>query len=308
MLGLLLDKLYELHDTGMHPERSERLRVIREGVEGLKLGNTKLLPPVRADESTVALVHDPGYIDWVRIQVQNDARRLDPDTAVCRFSYEVALNAIGGSLAGIDAIINGTLSRAFFGVRPPGHHAERAQALGFCLFNNIAIAARHLLTVQRLSKVAIFDFDVHHGNGTMHTFYDDPSVFYSSVHQYPWYPGTGRADETGEGKGAGTTLNFPLPAGAGDDEYEEAVGRFGDAMERYRPEFLLVSAGFDGHWSDPLAGHQVTEGGYARVVRVLVEIARTHCSGRLAFFLEGGYNLNALKACCAETVRILAES
>jgi len=306
MLGILQDRLYEGHDTGTHPERSERLVAIREGLELLSLDNVRTLSPVRADESSVALVHDPDYIEWVRDQVDGGAERLDLDTSVCRSSYEVALHAVGGSLAGIDAIMRKELSQAFFAIRPPGHHAERAESKGFCLFNNVAIAASHLTANHRLTKVAIFDFDVHHGNGTMHTFYQDPSVFYSSIHQWPWYPGTGKADEKGEGHGLGTTLNFPYPAGAGDDEYEEATRRFSDAMDKYKPEFLLVSAGFDGHWSDPLAGHQVTEKGYVTIVRLLCQIASTHCNDRIAFFLEGGYNLVALKNCVSASIKELS--
>jgi len=307
MFGLLLDKLYEEHYTGAHPERSERLEAIRQGVA--ELDDLELVPlsPHEADIDTIALVHDRDYVSWVREQIEAGAQRLDADTAVCSRSFDIALHAVGGALAGIDAIVEGELKQAFFGVRPPGHHAEEAESMGFCLFNNVAIAARHLQETHRLSRVAIFDFDVHHGNGTMHSFYTDPAVFYGSVHQWPWYPGTGSKEETGRGDGLGTTLNLPHPSGAGDDEYEEAVGQFGEAMEKFKPEFLLVSAGFDAHWSDPLAGHQVTERGYVTMTRMLNEIARAHCSGRLAMFLEGGYNLSALRKCVAACIRTLAE-
>jgi acetoin utilization deacetylase AcuC-like enzyme len=308
MFGLLLDKLYEEHDTGTHPERSERLKAVALGVEDLRGLELVRLAPVRGDVETLALAHDKGYIEWVGQQIEAGATRLDADTKVCARSYDVALQAVGGSLGGIEEIMAGRLKRAFFAIRPPGHHAERDQAMGFCLFNNVAVAARHLVVNHKLDRVAVFDFDVHHGNGTMHIFYDDPSVFYSSVHQWPWYPGTGRKEETGVGRGLGTTLNFPYPSGAGNEEYETATRRFAEAMDKYKPQFLLVSAGYDAHWSDPLAGHQVTEEGYVAMSQILAGIAHTHCSDRLAVFLEGGYNLAALRNCSAATIKTLSET
>jgi len=307
MFAILLDPVYEKHETGSHPERPARLQAIRDGLAtfpGLK--TTPLLPQI-ADIATIARVHDEAYIRSTQQRIADGAQRLDMDTAVCSASFDVALKAVGGSIAGVDQIMAGTLKQAFFAIRPPGHHAERGQAMGFCLFNNVAIAAAHLVHKHKLDRVAIFDFDVHHGNGTMHSFYEDPAVFYSSIHQWPLYPGTGREDETGAGRGLGTTLNFPRPAGSGDDEYEEAVRLFSKAMDKYKPQFLLVSAGFDGHWSDPLAGHQVTERGYVRVANLLADIAATYANGRMAMFLEGGYDLAALKNCVAAVVKTLAE-
>lgn len=307
MFGLLLDALYQEHDTGAHPERSQRLESIRAGIDQLHGLDVVSLRASPTDSETIALVHDPDYIEWVRTQIESGTGRLDPDTAVCSRSYEVALNAVGGSLAGVDAIMAGQLSQAFFGVRPPGHHAERDKAMGFCLFNNVAIAARHLIVNHGLDRVAIFDWDVHHGNGTMHSFYEDPAVYYGSVHQWPWFPGTGHREETGLGAGLGTTLNVPLPSGAGDDEYEEATKRFSDAMEVFKPQFVLVSAGFDAHWSDPLAGHQVTERGYVTMADMLADVAKDHCDSRMALFLEGGYNLTALSDCVAAVIKYLVD-
>jgi acetoin utilization deacetylase AcuC-like enzyme len=305
MFGILLDDIYKKHDTGAHPERAERLAAIEEGLKQFPDLEYQRLAPVRAEVGAIALVHDADYVQGVQERVEAGAHSLDPDTQVSADSFEVALHAVGGSLAGIDAIVAGKLRQAFFAVRPPGHHAERSKAMGFCLFNNVAIAAAHLVKTHGLSRVAVFDFDVHHGNGTMHSFYEDPSVFYASVHQWPLYPGTGHPQETGRGKGLGTTLNMPYPAGAGDAEYVEAARRFGDAMEKFKPEFLLVSAGFDGHWADPLAGHEVTENGYVAVARELAALADAHCDGRLALFLEGGYNLAALKNCTSGVIRTL---
>jgi acetoin utilization deacetylase AcuC-like enzyme len=308
MFGILQDRIYEEHDTGAHPERPQRLGAVREGIDKGLAGTTyESLVPVAATTADLELVHDADYVAWVRAQVESGSPRLDGDTAICPRSYDVSRHAVGGALAGVDALMEGRLRYAFFAIRPPGHHAEPDRAMGFCLFNNVAIAARHLLQRTGLSRVAIFDFDVHHGNGTQKAFYSDPAVFYSSIHQWPFYPGTGLAEETGVGKGRGTTLNLPFPSGAGDDEYEEATLRFADTMDRYRPEMLLISAGYDAHWSDPLAGHQVTEAGYANMVKTLTEIARAHTGGRMAFFLEGGYNLATLRSCVATTLQTLVE-
>lgn len=309
MFGILQDPIYEKHETGAHPERPERLGAVRQGLaDGLGSTTCESLVPVPATVADLELVHTPDYVAWVQSQVEAGAPRLDADTAICPRSYDVSLHAVGGSMAGVDALVEGRLRHAFFAIRPPGHHAEPDRARGFCLFNNIAIAARHLIRRTGLSRVAIFDFDVHHGNGTQAAFYADPFIFYSSIHQWPFYPGTGRADETGTGDGLGTTLNLPFPTGAGDDEYEEATQRFADAMDSYRPEMLLVSAGYDAHWSDPLAGHQVTEKGYGNIVSTLVDVARAHTNGRTAFFLEGGYNLATLRSCVATTMRALVEA
>jgi acetoin utilization deacetylase AcuC-like enzyme len=295
MLGILNDKIYKGHQNPGHPESVKRIDAINAAIQGSDaLKDAVRLGPVEADLEPIHRVHTPEYVEQIRTKIERGVQYLDPDTQVGRDSFRVALNAVGGSLAGLDRIAAGELERAFFAVRPPGHHAESDRAMGFCLFNNVAVAARHLQAVHQVGKVAIYDFDVHHGNGTMHSFWDDPSVFYGSIHQWPHFPGTGTEDDIGGGKGKGTTLSIPHPWGAGDAEYVEATERFGDAMESFKPDAILISAGFDAHYQDPLAGHSVTEDGFARMGALLRELAQHHCKDRLAAFLEGGYNLDAL--------------
>jgi acetoin utilization deacetylase AcuC-like enzyme len=198
---------------------------------------------------------------------------------------------------------------AFCAVRPPGHHAESGHAMGFCLFNNVAIAARYFQKRYGLERIAIVDWDVHHGNGTQHVFYDDPTVFFFSTHQYPWYPGTGGADERGEGKGEGYTLNVPLSAGMGDKEYLDVFNRtLRLALKAYRPDAIIISAGFDAHRDDPLAGMNLTAEGYKALTRVVKEIAAEHAQGRVLSCLEGGYNLAALAASVEGHLRVLQEA
>jgi acetoin utilization deacetylase AcuC-like enzyme len=220
---------------------------------------------------------------------------LDPDTIVCRDSYDVALQAVAGTLAAADAVVSGQPSQVFCAVRPPGHHAESHRAMGFCLFNNVAILARYLQKRHGLDNILIIDWDVHHGNGTQHIFEEDPSVLYISTHQYPFYPGTGAPSETGSGRGQGYTMNIPLPAGTGDETYiavfeEHILPR----ALAYRPDCVILSAGFDAHYADPLAQMQVTEAGYRRMTQVVKEIAAASSQQRLISVLEGGYNLDAL--------------
>jgi acetoin utilization deacetylase AcuC-like enzyme len=220
---------------------------------------------------------------------------LDPDTIVCSDSYTVALKAIAGTLAAADAVMQGQVSQVFCAVRPPGHHATPQRPMGFCLFNNVAILARYLQRQHGLDNILIIDWDVHHGNGTQAIFDDDPSVLYFSVHQYPFYPGTGATTETGHGRGQGFTMNVPLPAGSGDDTYIAVFER--QLLPRalaYRPDCVLISAGFDAHYADPLAHMQVTEEGYRRLTQIVKEIATTCSQQRLISVLEGGYNLEAL--------------
>jgi acetoin utilization deacetylase AcuC-like enzyme len=224
-------------------------------------------------------------------------------------SLAAAYLAAGGALAAADAIVAGSVEHAFCAVRPPGHHAEHDRAMGFCLFNNVAIAARYLQRRYAMARVLIVDWDVHHGNGTQHTFEDDPTVLFFSTHQYPFYPGTGRATETGQGRGAGATINVPMNAGEGDDTYREVFQKvLLPAADVFQPDFVIVSAGFDAHKDDPLASMGLTDEGYADLTRMVVSIARRHSRGRLLSCLEGGYNLQALAASVERHLLALLDS
>ncbi len=262
----------------------KRLTVVRPG-------------PPRPDLSDwIAQVHQPGHLSRLEgLRPETGIARIDADTVMSSESYRVAKLAVEGTLAAADGILSGRLTNAFCAVRPPGHHAESNRAMGFCLFNNVAIAARYLQRRYHLSRVMIIDWDVHHGNGTQHIFEDDPTVFYFSLHQFPLYPGTGRADEHGRGAGEGYTLNCPLPPGQGDDEYISVFEKsLRPAVEAFRPDFILISAGFDAHRDDPLANMRVTEEGFGEMTRMVKDWARVHCQGRVLSCLEGGYHLEAL--------------
>lgn len=296
-VGLVYHPDYLKHHTGQrHPEHAGRLESIMQTLEANE--DIQQLVPLEIThdaEAWVAQVHQGEHIRAVEATSQLDRAALDPDTVVSRDSYAVALKAVAGTLAAADAVMAGQVSQAFCAVRPPGHHAESDRPMGFCLFNNVAILARYLQQQHGLDNILIIDWDVHHGNGTQHIFEADPSVLYVSTHQYPFYPGTGAATETGDGRGTGFTLNIPLPQGSGDDVYIEVFEQqlLPQALT-YRPDCVLISAGFDAHYADPLAHMQVTEAGYRRMTQVVKEIAATCSNQRLIAVLEGGYNLEAL--------------
>jgi acetoin utilization deacetylase AcuC-like enzyme len=296
--GLIYHPDYLKHDTGPgHPERPARLEAIMEHLDRTPLfPQVSLVEPRPASIEAVARNHSPEYINHVREVCERGPALLDAgDTAVGADSYTVALLAAGGVLTAVDAVQAGQLDNAFCAVRPPGHHAERAQAMGFCLFNNVAIAARHIQQEHQLARVLIVDWDVHHGNGTQHAFEDDPEVFYFSIHQFPHYPGTGARWERGRGPGEGTTLNAPMPAGSRDEDYR-AVFREQLLPEglRFRPDFVIISAGFDAHQEDPLSAIHLTDEAYGWMTSTVMEIAATCCDGRLVSVLEGGYHLPSL--------------
>ena len=253
------------------------------------------MPARPASMEELEMIHAPEYISYVKGKVEKGGGWLDPDTVVSPKSYEAASYAVGGGLAAVEAVVKGEVDNAFALVRPPGHHAIHDRAMGFCIFNNVAIAAKFALGRFNLKRILIADFDVHHGNGTQDAFYADPAVLYFSTHQYPFYPGTGWLNETGTGKAEGTTVNFPMVAGWGDEEYLRAFNEvLVPVARRFQPQLILVSAGFDAHWADHLAMMRASITGIARITKVLKELAAELCQGRLVFTLEGGYNLRVV--------------
>jgi acetoin utilization deacetylase AcuC-like enzyme len=293
--ALLLDDIFMNHRTQYgHPECPERLAAIRQALDSLK--DLVVLRSRKAELDEIALCHDPRYIEDVLKLIESGETELaGGDVSVSRESGEVALHAAGGVIETVDAVLIGHVDNAFCPVRPPGHHARPAAAMGFCIFNNIAIAARHAQRQHGVERVAIVDWDVHHGNGTEEIFYSDGSVLFFSTHQWPWYPGTGHASETGEGKGLGLTINCPLPAGSGR---KEILGAFSErlfpALENYRPQLLLISAGFDSRDGDPLGQFRLTDEDFADLTRMLLDFAAGSCGGKVVSVLEGGYNLAGL--------------
>lgn len=299
-VGLVLDSVFEEHDTGPgHPECAARLREVRRGIAeaGLDQRCTRVQPEA-ADDEQLAAVHDKDYIVRVTEACARGEHHVDSmDVAVCPESARVARLAAGSVIALCRGVADGTFDRGFAAVRPPGHHAEHALAMGFCLFNNVAVAARAITRELGLSRVLILDWDVHHGNGSQHLFEDVADVFYYSSHQHPLYPGTGLRSETGRGAGKGTTLNVPLPAGAGDDAFLAGLrDELVPAMARFDPDFVLLSAGFDAHRDDPLGGLTVSTEAFAEATEIVLGIADRHASGRIVSVLEGGYDLGALSA------------
>ena len=298
--GFIYHPSYLNHDMGAgHPESPQRLKAILTRLESTGLLDRLIqIEPVPASDDWLLQVHAASYIEGLKAHAPARGRvSLDPDTAMSPGTLNAAYLAAGGALVGVDAVMAGRVDHAFCAVRPPGHHAEYDRAMGFCFFNNVAIAARYLQRRHGLQRVLIVDWDVHHGNGTQHTFYADPSVLFFSTHQYPHYPGTGKAAERGTGKAEGLTINVPLSAGDGDREYAEIFRRILiPAADSFQPDFVIISAGFDAHRDDPLAGMGLTEQGYAELTGMVGDIAVRHCRGRVLSCLEGGYHLPALAA------------
>ncbi len=311
--GFLYDQRYLLHDTGpYHPEMPERLQMIYKGIEqsGL-LPHLTMIQAQPTEMKWVEVVHDKAYIRRFEEVCLSGHQSFDSqDNQMCRDTYEIAQLAVGGVLETARMLMAGEIDNAFCAVRPPGHHAERDRAMGFCYFNNVAIAARYLQMEQGIERVAIIDFDVHHGNGTQHIFENDPTVFYYSIHQHPsfTFPGTGREFEQGEGEGLGFTKNSLALPGQGDEVYEQFFENdLKPAMEAFRPEFILLSAGFDAHEEDDLADMRVTTEGYSRMMRTVVQLAETYADGRIISVLEGGYCLKRLPELAANHVKLLLD-
>lgn len=298
--GLLLDERFERHLTGPgHPERPERLRAITNALRERGItSDTVAITAGLAPLTSITPNHDEAYLH--RIQNWCDQGRAHADTSdtdLSRESFEVALLAAGGLIQAVDAVMAGTIDNAFCAVRPPGHHAERNVAMGFCLINNVAVAARHLLAVHNLDRVLILDWDVHHGNGTQHSFYEDPEVLYVSLHGHPGilYPGTGYENERGRKSGEGFTLNVPIVPPGGDAVWRRAFDELVlPKIDSYKPQFVLVSAGFDAHKLDPLGPLKLETQSYGWMTQALIDASREHCGGRFVSVLEGGYHLQAL--------------
>ena len=310
MIGVFYHQSFLQHDTGAgHPECPQRLQAILEHLRASDLWpSLQLIEPEPVEPVMLELVHPRAYCRRLEQACRQGPRALDPDTVASPGSWEAALRAVGAVTQGINQVLDGRLSAAFCGVRPPGHHALAERAMGFCLFNNVAIGARYAQRHRQLSRILIVDWDVHHGNGTQAIFADDPSVLYFSTHQSPFYPGTGARDDIGQGRGRGSTINVPLPAGSGDAELIRAFQEeLLPTALAFKPELVLVSAGFDAHRDDPLAGFTVTESGYAKLTQIVLKIVQACCPGRLVSMLEGGYHLQALSRSVEAHLRALHE-
>lgn len=306
--AILTDQSFDAHTWYNHVEQAARLQAIRDAIEAADLrSQVQSLTPSPAPEAALLAVHSPQLLRRLRQTVSYGGGHLDPDTYVTANSWDAAVLAAGCAIGAVEAVLRGQVQNAFALVRPPGHHATPDQAMGFCLLNNIAIAARYALDHLGIQRVAIVDFDVHHGNGTQDIFYSEPRVLFCSTHASPFYPGTGSIDEMGDPTAApGATLNVPLPFGVGDQGYPLVFERvLVPALRRFRPELILVSAGYDAHWSDPLGPMMLSVQGYNRLTRTLIDLADELCAGKIVMVLEGGYNLRALSACVVAALRLL---
>lgn len=302
VMTIIRSDRYADHATGSHPERPERIVALKMALDGAGLFDAnRVVAPEPASVAAIERVHDSRLIELIQQTAESGGGWLDPDTYVSPDSYDVALLAAGGVIQALDAALDDGPAFAF--VRPPGHHAEPNRAMGFCLFNSVAVAVEHIRAERGVERVAILDWDVHHGNGTQAAFWTNPDVLFVSLHQYPFYPGTGAAEETGGGDGEGATLNLPLAAGGDDALYRLAFEeRVLPAIKHFEPELIVVSAGYDAHAEDPLANMRVTTEGFRWMAGEVAQLALDHCDGRLALALEGGYNLQSLGASAVVTI------
>ena len=309
--GLLFDDVFLRHLAGVdHPERPERLTAIWGGLEQAGLIKSLIrIAPRRVNNEELLLVHSQGYIDLVRRELSNlkaPAELSTGDTAVSPGSFETAQFAAGGVLNAVDSVMTRKTRNAFCAVRPPGHHATPSRGMGFCIYNHVAIAARYAQKMHGVRRVLIVDWDYHHGNGTQDTFYEDESILVFDTHHYGAYPGTGSPEETGAGKAKGTKFNLAMPPGAGDAQFLEAFKtRLVPEARRFKPDLILISAGFDGMRNDVLGRFDITPGGFAEMTRVVVDLANELCQGRVVSVLEGGYRLDGLSESVAAHVRTL---
>ena len=309
--GLVYDEFYLRHQTGKgHPESPERLTaIIQQLKQNDLLSQLIMIKPTPADINRITEVHSLQYVEFARESCREKRAYLDSDVPISEDSYDTALLAAGGVLNAVDAVMEGRVKNAFCAVRPPGHHATKDRAMGFCIFNNVAVAAKYLQKRYNLSRILIVDWDVHHGNGTQSFFYDDPNVLYFSVHQSPFYPFSGQSSERGFGAGLNFTINVPLPAGSNDADYRKAFeGKLLPAALSFSPQFVLISAGFDAQKGDTLGSMELTPEGFAELTAIVKRIAERCCKGRLVSVLEGGYNLENLPKAVEAHIKVLMSS
>lgn len=305
---LYADNRFTQHETGNHPEQPARIERLMGLVEQPEIAARVTRRPLRTiTRDELLLIHEPAYLDRLEKFSADGGGKIDPDTIVAKESLGVAKDAAGTALAAVDAVMTGEDRRALCLVRPPGHHALAGRAMGFCLFNNVALAAAYARKKHELDRVLIVDWDVHHGNGTQDIFYRDGNVYFLSLHRFPFYPGTGDSDEIGEGRGLGAIRNVPLRFGISREDYLAAFRRSIDTFtERVKPQLLLISAGFDAHRSDPIGSLGLESEDFAALTEHLLQVAQTHCEGRIVSLLEGGYNLDALKESVKHHIDVLA--
>jgi len=304
--GYVYDPVYLEHDTGAHPENARRLEAIISDLDRTGIRQQLRAIPARpATLEEITSVHQVEYVSRLEAYCRQGGGWWDADTVMSNGSYKATIYAAGGSIAAIEAVMKRDVASAYALVRPPGHHARSNNAMGFCLFNNIAIAAKYALRTYKMERVLIIDFDVHHGNGTEEAFAHNPNVIYISTHQCPLFPGTGHLNETGQGIRGGAVINIPLPAGCGDNEYKRVFDEIiVPATRRFKPELILVSAGYDGHWADEMSNMRLTLDGYYFITRIIKQLADEFCGGRSVFCLEGGYNLKVLSCAVNATFNI----
>ena len=304
--GLITSDTYQNHNTGSgHPEQVARVDVILENFKKINNKNLIWKKPSKVKNEILKITHNSDYIDFVQNSFpKNDFSSLDGDTIISPGSKEATIDAVGSVMAAIDGVQNKEFKNAFCAVRPPGHHATRDKAMGFCVYNNISVGVQYLLTTFNLKKVAIFDLDIHHGNGTQDIFYDNPNVFYISTHQYPFYPGTGSENEKGQ---YNNILNIPLPSGTNSEEYLNALETVLKRLKDFDPDFILLSAGFDAHKHDPIGQFNLESNDFYTITKRVLEISRLCCEGKVVSILEGGYDLNALKESTEMHVNALLE-
>jgi len=304
--GLITSDTYQNHNTGSgHPEQVARVDVILENFKKINNKNLIWKKPSKVKNEILKMTHNSDYIDFVQNSFpKNDFSSLDGDTIISPGSKEATIDAVGSVMAAIDGVQNKEFKNAFCAVRPPGHHATRDKAMGFCVYNNISVGVQYLLTKFNLKKVAIFDLDIHHGNGTQDIFYDNPNVFYISTHQYPFYPGTGSENEKGQ---YNNILNIPLPSGTNSEEYLNALETVLKRLKDFDPDFILLSAGFDAHKHDPIGQFNLESNDFYTITKRVLEISRLCCEGKVVSILEGGYDLNALKESTEMHVNALLE-